>query len=331
MVRVLILSAGDDTGGVGSAISRAFARHKPQWSVRFVRRSDNYIRYPFDIEWLPGEADDEVMALWRQADLIHHFEKWVRLDGWIDKPKVLHHHGSAFRRSPQAWITEARKYGATTICSTMDIVSFAPAEMAWVPNPYDLDMLATIRAETYRPCRALRIAHAPTNRNGKSTAAFLAACNRLSQEREIAVDLIERTTWAECLTRKAAADIYYDQVLTAYGNNATEAWGMGIPVIAGVQPERATLLGIPVPSATRDRMLDAWGGIPFVEATEETIYEALKLLSDPDARRVWADRGLAHVRRWHDEREVVRRLSSIYEGALDDRPVSSGVVSWSTS
>lgn len=84
---------------------------------------------------------------------------------------------------------------------------------------------------------AVLIAHAPTNREVKSTAAFLEAVDRLRAEgHDIEVDLIEGRTWDECLERKARADIYFDQVKLGYGNNSVECWGMGIPVIAGAAP-----------------------------------------------------------------------------------------------
>lgn len=151
----------------------------------------------------------------------------------------------------------------------------------------------------------MRIAHAPTNREVKSTAAFLEAADRLRAEgHDIEVDLIEGRTWDECLERKARADLYFDQVILGYGNNAIECWGMGIPVIAGAAP------------ATLDEMRRRFGDLPFYVATEATIYDALKaLVESADLRAEYAAKGLAHVRQWHDEAKVVAQLQDIYQRA----------------
>ena len=62
---------------------------------------------------------------------------------------------------------------------------------------------------------------------------------------------------ADVLALKAQADILFDQVILGYGNNAIEAMGMGIPVIAGVQDDNV-----------RRAMLDRWGSLPWYDATE---------------------------------------------------------------
>ena len=153
----------------------------------------------------------------------------------------------------------------------------------------------------------VKVAHAPTQRKIKGTEAFLRAVKRLQDEgHEIELDLIERVSWAECLRRKASADIYYDQTLLGYGNNAIEAWGMGIPVIAGAQ-ERTL-------AEMRKRFSNE---LPFYQATEGTIYEALKaLVQSADLRAEYSERGLSHVRRFHDQKVVVEQLKDVYTRAL---------------
>ena len=112
----------------------------------------------------------------------------------------------------------------------------------------------------------VRIAHAPTNRAIKSTDALIAVVEAFRAEGlPVELDLIEQVTLGECLARKAAADIYFDQVILGYGCNAIEAWGMGIPVIAGADPW------------TLERMRREFDGrLPFLVATEETIADVLR-------------------------------------------------------
>lgn len=152
----------------------------------------------------------------------------------------------------------------------------------------------------------LRIAHAPTNRQVKSTALLIQAVDRLKADGlDVELDLIERVPWTVCLERKAKADIYFDQVILGYGCNALEAWGMGIPVIAGAA------------DATLDEMERRFGTLPFYHATEETIYDALKeLVESPKLRAEYGKLGYEHVKRWHSEEVVVEQLKALYRRAL---------------
>ena len=150
----------------------------------------------------------------------------------------------------------------------------------------------------------VRIAHAPTDRGIKSTAAFLEATEQLKAEgHPIEVDLIEGVPWSECLARKAKADVYFDQVKLGYGCNSIEAWGMGIPVIAGGAP------------STLEEMQSRFGELPFYVADEDTIYDALKAMTDKDTRDEYGQRGLRHVQRFHDDAKVVAQLQDVYTRA----------------
>jgi glycosyltransferase involved in cell wall biosynthesis len=91
---------------------------------------------------------------------------------------------------------------------------------------------------------------------------------------------------------KATCHVLYDQVQLGYGNNAVEAWAMGIPVIAGGAPTTLT------------EMRRRFGSLPFVKATEDTIGDALALLLDEGERERWGAIGQAHARAWHDEYPV---------------------------
>ena len=257
MIRVLGLSADEDTAGQGYALKQAFDRLAPDIDFHFVRRAENYIRYPKDIEWLPGDdvTGRKVEALYRRADIVH-IMQWPRVvdPSWPKKPMLYHHHGTVFRHHASAYVDLARR-GDKYIVSTLDLYLYGPDVLTWQPNVCDLDALPK-----RVPHKGLRIAHAPTNRNGKSTAAFLAACDRLRRDVEIEVDLIERVTHAECIRRKAMADIYYDQVLVGYGVNAIEAWGMGIPVIAGASKAQAAAHGIGIPDGVLDEMRRRFDG-----------------------------------------------------------------------
>jgi len=57
--------------------------------------------------------------------------------------------------------------------------------------------------------------------------------------------------------------------------------------------------------------------LPPNEADADTLYEALRtLVNEPDLRRMYGLRGLDYVRRFHDEEVAVRRLTGLYDEAV---------------
>lgn len=294
---VLNISPRTDIGGDGHRTALAFRKHG--WTYRHASKRANNYGFPADLSWKEAQS-----AYWT-ADVIHHRQMFAG----PPRPEIIQHHGSYARQHRDRLIAEQEHRRAIGIVSTLDLYLLGLGE--WIGAPYDLDWLASFR----RPSDILTIAHAGTNPESKSTGPFLAACERLSKEVELRV-LHIAAPWHECLRLKGTADIYFDQVLTGYGNNAVEAMGMGIPVIAGIEPAEARKRGHLIPDETPDEMDRRFGGMPFVRADEGTIYDALRLLVEPSQRRAWADRGSAHARRFHDERMVVRQLEDIYRRAV---------------
>jgi hypothetical protein len=311
-LNVLNLHLLQDTGGQSIRIKQAFDRHAPGWVYNCAFQSGagfgSYIQYPTDLRWAAGRLRQR----WRQADVVHlHTDfRTARQIGYSGdhKPAVIHYHGTSFRHYAATRLREQLQRRAIGICSTLDLWLMAPEAIEWLPAPYNLGWLARLREQHRRPEDGqIRIAHAPTNRGVKSTEEFLAAVSRLQAEGyPVELELIERVSWDECLPRKAASDIYFDQVLLGYGNNAIEAWGMGIPVVAGAA------------DATLDEMERRFGGLPFYHATPSTVYDALReLVEDESRRQKWAQIGAAHAARWHDEALIVRQLQGLYHAAIE--------------
>lgn len=296
-MNVLGVSAAYDAAGDGWRTKLAFDHRGAGWRYRWIVRRQLRYGYPTDLDWAVLRAE------WRRADVTH-----VAL-GFVDeaafgvarKPTVIHHHGTAFRLHRDRLLAEQHARHALGLVSTLDLYLLAPDDVEWSPTPYDLDWLASMRAPV--DDGILRIAHAPTDRAIKSTDAFLAAVERLGHELRVEVILVEGTTWTTCLERKATADIYFDQVRLGYGVNAVEAWGMGIPVVAGAADD------------TLEEIERRAGVVPFVVADEATIYEALVALAEPAARARWATIGADFARRFHAEEVAVPRLQAVFERA----------------
>ena len=302
-MKVLIISSGEDSGGVGIAIKQAFDRHAPDYEVRQVRFHNNYLDYPADISLERDVVD--VNDLFVKADVVHFMERWYgqRLPSFFNKPKVMHHHGTIFRQNPTPLMEQADSYRAVSIVSTIDLLLCAPpGQLRWVGNPVDTVRMQQIRAATYRPTRRPLVIHAPTGREKKGTAEWLSALEGLDAD----LHLIEGASWPECLLRKAAGDLLMDQLRVGYGNNALEAWGMGIPVISGVGDQNIA-----------DRMQQLIGFLPFYRCTPSTVDERLtEIVTDADLRREYASVGQTYVNHFHDERKIVERWKGIYEEAL---------------
>lgn len=321
-MNILSVQKGADTAGQAIRMKQAFAKYAPDWSFRAMTQpgAGDYIAYPHDLRW----SNKTVKAMWPDIDVIHVHNnvntllwmerRWPLMDR---KPTVIHHHGTDFRQNQEARLTEQHKRHAIGITSTLDLYLLAPDELEWLPAPYDVDWLASLRAPVVGD--VIRIGHAPTNEEIKSTRHFVAAIERLKREGyPVEMELIQRATWAECLRRKATVDIFFDQVILGFGCNSLEAWGMGIPVISGVDPARASAIGHNIPDGVMAHMEQRFGRLPFYPATEATIYDAIReLVDNADLREDMAQRGHQYVRQWHDERVVVKQLQGIYKRAAE--------------
>ena len=309
-IRSLILSEIDTAGVAGRY--KAAADRTGTLRIRSVHRTAHSFRYPADIRWASNGGAIE--RLYAAADVIHLNNRvypYQKLDRGRRKPGVLHHHGTPFRANPGAGLRDARKLRLASAVSTLDLTEPAPDVLTWLPIAYNLNELAEIRMRHRRePDGKVLVVSAPSNRKVKSTDALIAAVAELQAEGlPIELDVIENVTHAECLTRKARADIYFDQVILGYGCNAIEAWGMGLPVIAGAQPY------------TLDLMAREFNGrIPFYQASEDTIADALRaLVQSAELRAEWALKGMEHAAAFHDELPALERLADLYLKAIGMR------------
>jgi hypothetical protein len=285
--------------------------------IRSVHRAEHiYQQMPADVLWRHNN-ERQIQAMALEADIIHLNNSTVaarRLRLKRTKPYILHHHGSLFRNNPRYGLQEAKNWRALQLVSTVDLMRPAPDYLHWAPTAYDVDWLQEFgKANRREPDGKVRIVQAPTDgKDGpyKSTAALEAAvatARRLGADVELVI--IRDRPWAECMAIKATADIYFDQVKLGYGCNAVEAWGMGIPVIAGAD------------AWTLAKMREVYGtkDLPFYEATEDTILDAvLDLVSSKVTRSKYAKRGLAHVRKFHDELPALTRLAELYTKAINE-------------
>lgn len=304
-MRVVFLNPGHDTAGAGYALKAAFDAAS-DWEARAVCRTTTYLDYPTDIVWRTTDGRkvrQQVLELIRDADVVHAMNSPRPLSWYPLRPNqrvVVHHLGSTYRRDPEGVSALCREYGAVEVTDSIDLLFDG---IGWLPIPADLTALAELRQREYRPSSVVRIAHAPTDREYKDTEAVIAAVQSLARKYPIHFDLIERAPNAECLARKARADIFVDQLKYGFGLNGIECWAMGIPVVSGLTDE-----------AGKRKGLEMWGNLPWADATADTLEAVIEhLICDLDWRQELGRRGRAHAERWHSQESVVAQALETYD------------------
>lgn len=305
-----------DPANVGNRYALA-AEKLGSLAIRSAHVAEAYFDFPRDIRWTRS-THAEVQTLADECDVIHlnnATRAYTKLKMWrVRKPALLHHHGSLLRNHGATVLPEAKRFNMVQAVSTVDLLRWAP-EAHWLPTAYDLDELANIGREHRRPADGkVRVVSCPTNAEYKSTALLEAAVRELQAEGlPVELVLVSGKPWAECLRIKATADIYFDQIAVpkigypgGYGCNAIEAWGMGIPVVAGAD------------EWTLDRMAQEFDGpIPFYVATGETIVQRLReLVGDVKLRKSVALAGQRHVQKFHAEKPALTKLAELYGMAI---------------
>lgn len=325
-MKVFSVNYGQDTGGQSVRIVHAFRQHAPDWDVRSMVTGHNYIDYPHD---LPPDRE-EALRQYDAADVAHFHNTLTTyrvIDRGQGKPAILHHHGSAYRT--RAWYHHglAARFNITEVTSTADLGEIHGLPV--LPMPFNLDYIREMAGPPREPDGRIVIAHAPTDRKVKSTSKVIDAIQTLRSEGlPVELDLIEGAPWKECLQRKARADIFVDQLILGFGNNAVEAAILGVPAVVGVDPGRAREIGHPIPATTYDRIVSEAGGeFPFWEADERNLVASLRaLVTSHDARAEARERALEYAERRHDGRATVEMLKALYEAA----GASRGSDAWDT-
>ncbi|MBM3265390.1 MAG: hypothetical protein FJY97_18475, partial [candidate division Zixibacteria bacterium] len=150
----------------------------------------------------------------------------------------------------------------------------------------------------------LRIFHSATNRRYKGSDHIISVGKRLERDFGVEFVFMEKTPYTELLEAKSRSDIVVDQITNlggvGYGISSLEALSMGLPVCTRLTPELEAFLP----------------DHPFVSVTPETLYDRLvDLIRDHGFRRERGLQGRAWVEKYHDAREVVRRIHEQYRSA----------------
>ena len=234
----------------------------------------------------------QIKRLYDWADVVHIHDARFNLPYKINKPVVITHHGTRFRRAPSVFIKHANMLGWLITVATPDLTRFGPPLLPDC-RP-DLSQYRNLGKE-------FTVVHAPTKRDVKGTERVIAACKKVG----VKLDVIENVPWEECVERKGRGHLLIDQFEDGYGCNAIESWSMGVPVISDGN------------DAVIDAIFGAYNGIPFVRpysTLEDTI---VTLRDDRDAWIRAASVGHQHYLEYHSYQAASKLAVWVYEQALE--------------
>lgn len=306
---------GVDTGNQSYKLAQAInMRYAPEHiSISFIGDPHaNYLKFPYMVKKVQKQPK-WVTDWWANADIIHGHNLWRRVRGFglnanPNAVKVLHQHGRFGSDITPGYLARCDKKGKFfRIVSTINLLRYVGGDDSrWLPAPMDLKKFERIKEKHYEPHDTIRVLHSPTLRRLKHTDLFLKVMERIMKKhKNVELVMVEGKSNDECLKIKCSCDICYDQLLLQYGTNALESWAFGIPCIVG--------------SPFRKQIENSVGFIPYYEATEDTLYDAIEtLVLDGEKRTEYGELGKKYLKDFHDYPFVAEKALNIYERAVEE-------------
>jgi hypothetical protein len=236
------------------------------------------------------------------------------------KPLVFTHYGGWARSLRHDPAYRAAVAGcAARIAMTPDL-AYDWFDGHYIPHLIDIERFPYLWTDS------TLIAHSPTTPERKGTEEFLRATDGLP----VQVDVIENVEYHECLQRKRAAGLFFDQagaennprlgvtdVIGWYGNSAIEAAAHGIPTIAHLSEAafdgarrcgkdieaRCAIINTPRDIAGLRGVITAYFGASLAERKDLST-----------ATRAW-------IEDFHGYPRAARELSEVYDQALTPTPL----------
>ena len=293
-----------DTGGQSYKLSKAITLlgHEDRSFITML----DYLQFPYDI--LQGnlkKTKDKkfVRNYLASVDVVHLHNKYRCLNGWYPINKnaklVIHQHGRFGSDTNMNEVYEADKIRkAYRVVSTLNLINYVDNDYErWIPAPFDVAYMQSIKSQNYKETEKIRVAHSPTNRKYKNTDLLMKVCSEID---DIELVLIEQKTNAESLQLRSTCDITFDQMHLCYGNSGLEGMCFGQPVLVGMN------------ETTRNHVNTYIGYEPFIYTTPETLKDVLVSLLNKELRAKWGDISLKYVTDYHDYSKVANRVIDIY-------------------
>jgi hypothetical protein len=225
----------------------------------------------------------------------------------LKKPVVITVGGSGFRRFAGERSVAHEWHPIEAYKSACEVFTAITLDLCY--NGYGIRWLPHALNASFgrQEGRGIIVAHSPSKRQKKGTdSVFLPAMNIVKRAYpSVKVDLIEGVSYAECLKRKAACSVFFDQaVVPFYGMSAVEAMAMGTPVVTYITDD---LFG-------KDSRLKESGITAFSSPTPEDAASAIiKAIED---RAQIEGKIKAYFQSVHSHEAVGKELTKVYELAI---------------
>ena len=274
------------------------------------RLHDNY---DYDLSSIPTkyfqgklELGRRLYGLIKDCDILHYhgqaistgYRDLIMWAGIMNKPVILHHHGSEIRnKKPSKFTNDFVKH---IYVSTPDLLkSVQNAE--WLPNPVNLKKIVYSDLDINEK---LVILHAPSDRKIKNTQAIIDAIAPLRDDGlEIELNIAENVEHERLMEMISESHIIVDWVnpdFGIYGVLSIESMGIGRPVICTLTESLYKEYDLPIINCHPN---DLSNTIKNLYSTRDKLIDKGKL-------------GYDFVHKYHDSSEIAKKVINRYESIL---------------
>ena len=253
------------------------------------------------------EDADTVRRLGEDTDVVHYHV--TRFGEYLVNrrvPRVMHHHGTVYRTSPEVW-NERDRDAVLRLVSNLELLRYGD-DLHYLPNPVPVREYAKLGRPRWEP-GILRVAHSPTKRHNKGTEAFLDAIDRCREMGvKVVPHLIERASIEASLLVKSRCHAVFDSFWLGMQCSGLEGAAIGVPVIAGDE-------------YVRDQHHAEYGYCPYTyaDSADELVDQLCNLATNEEYYRAEAERVHDHVATYHDPAYVAARYLDLLDTKLDWR------------
>jgi len=319
-----------DTGGQTEKLSHVIntmpdAKH----SSRACVIEKNYMNFSADIlynqKWKTEGYPEWFLDLWKKADVYHFHHRMDVMRLWplkYNNPKagvLMHIHGRPNKdRTPKLLAESDQKNKIIRVVSTPSLLPIVFYQKhRWFPIPLDFQLIKQLRKDNKKDDGLFRVAHAPTV--DKDTDLFLEVMKQIQQKYDfVRTVLVQKQAYTKCLHMKASADLYFNSIQHGPGSNTFEAMIMEQPVIAGCVSQNHRHVKGSITKRIFKELND--GELPFITATEDTLFEVIEeLILNVKLREELIRQGKNYVYKYHTYKYTAELAIRTYKQAIELR------------
>ena len=252
------------------------------------------------------ETGKRLYNLIKDCDILHYhgqavskgYRDLVMWSGIMNKPVILHHHGSEIRN--KEYPRFANQLVKHRFVSTPDLLQFVP-DAEWLPNPVNLDKIKYSKPKIEGK---LRILHASNNRKIKNTQTIVEVINKLEKD-GLEIDF----TLAE--------NLEHERLMELIGENALIIdWLNPNFGIYGVFSIEAMASGRAVICTLTDTLYEKYD-LPIINCSPHELSSTIRdIYSDREHLVDKGKSGYDFVHKCHDSVGIAKKVIKKYESIL---------------